>query len=439
MNGTIKAGAYSIDITPPVGLQTVGNFGEAIATSISDPLYANVLLIDDGETEVVLSSVDVCDFPVEVYHYIASEISRKCSIPKGNILLTPTHTHTACNIGQKGFSFQKTDMEYAKCTWDKIVTAAVIAQQRKVDVSVSIGSGINSDFTFNRRLVRDDGTVAMNWISPENLTDAHQAGPVDPEMHLLRFDDTYGNPICFFINFSMHNNSFPNVTTVSADMAGIMRDILKHQYGKELVVLFTPGTEGNINWVDYSLSLEQKYNANNYKRFGKSMAGTVLQIDAKLNKVPLSKIKCVQAWLEIKERPASDIDITPDRTFGDPDDIEAKGFWEQFIKNYEETNDRPLRSYSVPVSVVKLGDKIAFAATPCETFVEFGLDFKKRAREAGFPYSFMFGLTNGHLGYLPTKDAYYKGGYEIRKFDSNSFLERDAGERMVDEAVRLLK
>ena len=75
-------------------------------------------------------------------------------------------------------------------------------------------------------------------------------------------------------------------------------------------------------------------------------------------------------------------------------------------------------AFEMPVSVVAIGDKIAFAGVPGEPFTDIG-----RKVKAGSPYkTTMFScLTNGSYGYFPVASAYREGGYEARSsvFDSS--------------------
>jgi neutral ceramidase len=51
----------------------------------------------------------------------------------------------------------------------------------------------------------------------------------------------------------------------------------------------------------------------------------------------------------------------------------------------------------------------AFVAVPAEVFVEVGLRIK---RESAHP-TFICGVANGYIGYLPDRPAYAAGGYEV--------------------------
>ena len=62
----------------------------------------------------------------------------------------------------------------------------------------------------------------------------------------------------------------------------------------------------------------------------------------------------------------------------------------------------------MPIQALRIGD-LAVCAIPFETFVEIGLDLKKRSP---FPQTMVIGIANGYHGYLPTPEQHKLGGYE---------------------------
>jgi len=82
------------------------------------------------------------------------------------------------------------------------------------------------------------------------------------------------------------------------------------------------------------------------------------------------------------------------------------------------------------VQVLQIGGTF-FVGLPCEIFVEYGLEIKKRAPGRAFVIS----LANGDLqGYIVTPEADAAGGYEAQC----SFFRPEAGAVMVNEAIRLM-
>ena len=63
---------------------------------------------------------------------------------------------------------------------------------------------------------------------------------------------------------------------------------------------------------------------------------------------------------------------------------------------------------TVPLQALRIGE-LAVCAIPFETFVEIGLDLKKRSP---FPRTMVIGIANGYNGYLPTPEQHKLGGYE---------------------------
>jgi hypothetical protein len=87
---------------------------------------------------------------------------------------------------------------------------------------------------------------------------------------------------------------------------------------------------------------------------------------------------------------------------------------------------------TVPIQALRIGD-LALCAIPFETFVEIGLDLKKRSP---FPRTMVIGIANGYNGYLPTPEQHKLGGYETWRARS-SYLEVKAAPRIVNTVMEL--
>jgi len=86
------------------------------------------------------------------------------------------------------------------------------------------------------------------------------------------------------------------------------------------------------------------------------------------------------------------------------------------------------------IQVIAVGDAV-FVGVPSELFVEFGLDIKRRSP---FLCTYIAGMANGCVGYIPTARAFAGGGYETRLARSSK-LTAEAGEHIVETAVDLLR
>jgi neutral ceramidase len=83
-----------------------------------------------------------------------------------------------------------------------------------------------------------------------------------------------------------------------------------------------------------------------------------------------------------------------------------------------------------PLQGIRIGD-IALVATGGEPFSQIGVSIRKRSP---FPYTLVSGYTNGGFGYIPTREAFPYGGYEV---ETTPFSE-DAADVLIEHAVKLL-
>jgi len=72
---------------------------------------------------------------------------------------------------------------------------------------------------------------------------------------------------------------------------------------------------------------------------------------------------------------------------------------------------------------------------PGEFFGQLGIEIKRRSP---FRYTYVIGLANDYIGYIPDREAYDLGGYQIWT-GLHSFVERGTGEEIVAETIRILE
>jgi hypothetical protein len=70
----------------------------------------------------------------------------------------------------------------------------------------------------------------------------------------------------------------------------------------------------------------------------------------------------------------------------------------------------------------------AFVTFPGEVYVEFGLRVKALSP---FKSTMVIGLANSQLGYIPKKEAFAQGGYEVRTAWTSQLI-HEAGDILVD-------
>ena len=81
---------------------------------------------------------------------------------------------------------------------------------------------------------------------------------------------------------------------------------------------------------------------------------------------------------------------------------------QNYARNVIAAAERAEETLTVQLQAIRIGE-LAVCGIPFETFVEIGLELKKRSP---FPQTMVIGLANGRHGYLPTPEQHRLGGYE---------------------------
>jgi hypothetical protein len=224
---------------------------------------------------------------------------------------------------------------------------------------------------------------------------------------------------------------------ISCDYPGFLYEGVKERLGNDVLVIFSNGAEGNINHID-PYDPKQKRGFEEAKRVGYKLADEVAMIveDTKTeNKI---KVSCSSERLVIPRRKISDErlswakeilskwDNKPITLVDGLPDV----FYAQEALILKEKENQPLET---ELQVITIGD-LALVGLPGEVFVEFGLEIKNKS-----PYkrTFIIGLANDYIGYVPTVNAFKEGGYEPTPA-RHSQLAENAGQLLVESTCQRL-
>lgn len=108
----------------------------------------------------------------------------------------------------------------------------------------------------------------------------------------------------------------------------------------------------------------------------------------------------------------------------------AVSFAEDNRDRIEENLKIGQREYAAEIQAFRIGDA-GLVSFPGEFFVETGLAVKRRSP---LHPTFLLGLANDYIGYIPTPEDYPEGGYEV----SVARFGPSTAARWEDAAVRLL-
>lgn len=437
----LRACFAEADITPDRPVSLLGYFTDRLSQGALDRLHCRLAAFSSGRKSLLLVQIDSCLLGADDASRLARAASQARGVPVERVMVFASHTHTAPALAD--MYAVKRDAAYLDFLESAVsATAAGMGDSEPVEARMSRmrAPGLAS----NRRWWLKDGTVATNpprmhpsLVRPE--------GPVDDEVNTVAFMPAGRRParapVGLFVSISNHVDTIGG-NLVSADWPGIMQEEIRIGLGAPTVVIPLIGAAGNINHFDFTRDVEQT-SYSEARRIGRAYATSVLAslpegapvqvaaLDAvrKTMRVPGIEVsdKEVEHAREILSKPpasAGNQDLTAEGIFaGDP--TVERIFAGELLNLVRGRPD----AYDVPMQFFRLGG-IGLFAIPGEPFVEIGLALKGFP---GFDLAVPIGLANGYFGYIPVRECFGRGGYEVKP--GPALLCRDAA-AMIAEAFR---
>lgn len=419
----VKCGLSELNITPCLGKRLPGHLNERISDGIGDELFARAFVVSSRGKKVAILTIDGLDLESSDVAKIREGIFEKTGIDKACIMICLSHTHTGGPVADSFVT--KKDDEYVDFLIKKAQDAVVLANNRAVPSKIATGRGIVSDISFNRRYFMKDNRVMTN---PGKQRDQvlRPAGPTDPHVDVIKIENCDKKPVGVFVSFACHTDVVGG-TKFSADYPGWLSKTLKKLYGEDFICLFANGASGDINHINI---YEEKM-PEHHKMMGRVLAGEVFKVMEQITGSDDIIVDGKMVRMDIKSRETG-LDETNDaiRILKSPQEKEIdKLFAGELMKYYENKRN----SYSVDVGVIRIGNGV-IGGFPGDVFVELGLEVKSRSP---FAHTITVSHTNGRNGYLPTKEAFSQGGYEVKTTPSNRLC-RDGGSIIAEELIGII-
>ncbi|MFA6929572.1 MAG: hypothetical protein WCT05_04540 [Lentisphaeria bacterium] len=395
-------GTAESDVTPPLGTPLAGYFQERIADGIISPLMAKAIVLGPPSEKCALIVCDLLTMTEEISSKAREIISRNSDIPAQRIMICATHTHTGPELR---FGRQiRCNEEYLRELPERIAKAALQADSRQQEAICCLGAEKEEGLAFNRRFRLADGREQFG-IS-DSIETLAAAGPIDPTFGTIVFKKTLESPpFAILCNYSLHID-VTGGNRISADYPAVMTETLRKVYGPELFVLYIQGACGNINHVPYRQN--NPYPVKGLWKsgqIGRALAGKALCLSEKALPSHSEKTDLCSEILQVPKFPKHDPVLQ--LRLAQAKEQEKPNFFEQRLielaPNYEDSGYS-----SREVQTLRIGDA-AICAAPGEYFVEWGLEIKKWSPAE---YTFIAELCNDSAGYIPTYEAFLRGGYE---------------------------
>jgi neutral ceramidase len=476
----LTAGAANADITPPVGtpqfaytarsriaggapheiaLQIVadpdgGLYAKTFAASrgIHTRVRARAIVLDTGAERAALVQVDLGGIPYALVQRVYQLIP-EAGIPFENIMIAATHTHSSTgpiwptdSTGYAALGGDAFDARVFELTAQGIAQAILDANSHRLPARIGIGKARVTNASRNRNFE----PFKRNEDAPKDETAAAEAS-IDPQMTVIRVDETDGRPIGVWSNFAIHETSFGDENLLfSGDNAAFTERIVEKairrrarkrgtpaRRPKSVVNVWTNGNEGDISpdgSTDKVGDESLQYSGNSFtgahmagvkvargllrawRRAGKAMTPD-LPLDSRLGYVAFDGAEAdgepvgPNAVLGSGGITAEDGTCAPFDGFSGP----GQGM-KMFLLGGPGDSLVP---GTQPVSVMRIGP-LAILALPSEVTKQMGLRIRAAVREAGggaYGDVVLSGLTNGYSSYTATPEEYdachYEGSFTL--------------------------
>ncbi len=445
----IFCGAAQIEITPQVNGYP---HYRGASTGTHDPLYAKAMVLMEGNEKFALLACDLLWIERDLSIKVRTMIEEETGIPYQNIIVSATHTHTGPayhpNIreltGKLRIPFDTLDTTGDSDTYptwlaQRMVEAVKEANNNAVEVNLETGSGEVDGIAFNRRFLMKDGKMTTN-PGIGNPQISKTTGPIDPVLELLLVRKKSDNkPIACLSNFAVHADTFGG-TAFSADYPGFLARELATIWGNQFVSVFAAGACGNLNHVDVTGIIPRPSS----EVIGKTLTQVISKAIEEAQPIETDNFDTRSSVIYAPLQHFTKEELDWANQEDAPPLYAESGFLERRRRLKIRSLERMRRTeaisptignqpWKIPleVQVFRIGEDFAIVGLPGEVFVELGLAIKEKSP---FKHTLIMELTNSHIAYVPTIDAFSGGGYET----VNSRLAPGGGELMVESAIKML-
>lgn len=412
----MRAGASQVCITPSVGLD-LGGYVERQQPSIGvhDDLCVRGLFLEEQDEKLLWLHCDLIGLSSVFAKSLKDKFRDVYGLSARQVVISATHTHSGpatIHLRHCG----KLDDIYMAQLRQRMLDAARAAMADLEPVSLYFAEG--------------HCHLAKDRRSGSNYRH------VDNRLPVLAFQKEDGSYLALLANYAMHNValSYEN-RLLSADVAGIAAARARLSLPGKPITLLTNG--GSANTVPPNVSPDP----NIMLAFGNRIGDIVAHIarKSKLHSLQIlsSKIEDIDLPLTLLSRQEVLIEYRQEAAR-----YKGKSPWLRAITDWKDDTlellqGDPPSSTTTVLQVIRIGP-LAFTAIGAEVFSRLGDEL----RAVNGPGNYVVGYTNGNIGYLPSREAYLEGGYEVEtayKFYANFMVSVGGYEQVRERAILLLR
>lgn len=401
----LRAGAASVDITPPVGVPLAGYGGLGRRLPVPDllglypyafwfkpsrgihlPIMARALVLERGEVRVLWITVDLVGVDLRLVRDLRSRLASE-GFSYTALIVAASHTHSGPGgfVRSRLFGFLALDRfvpEIADHLLQGMTRAARQAEFGKTPAWIAGGSGQAPGISVSRLDL-----------------------PLDPELGVLKVVARDGSPLGLVWNYAVHGTTLgKEKPELSGDLMGVAAQRLERALG--VPALYTNGAVADVSPARHGPAAAEA--------LGAALARQVLAV---WQRIPGGKDSRLGAIVAPVQLPAPRLTLR-----------NCAGHWVPRAATVGLGRALPDTTELVAVAV----GAHAWLTIPGELETRLGQEVKTEGRRF-FESAFVVGLANDYLGYFLARDTYARASY-IRC----ASLYGDRGGEVVTERARAL-
>ena len=383
------AGASRTSVSPlsPVPLAGFANRDRYGYTAVDSGISVRCFYLRDGTMkEALVVCSDLLCYDSELAAAFKIAIRNRTGIPGDAVILHATHNHSGPSV-RDFIGIWRVDPDYVNYLLNQILSGALAAKERAVEVTVERGIGVCTLGANRRKPLEGKIELAYN---PD--------GPADPELNVIRFKGNDGSVIAAWIHYTCH----PVVNAdnrLSSEFCGAAVERLERQLGETAVVGYLQGCCGDIN----------PYWPGDTKGYAAIVElGNRLADDAEcVMKSAMKPVPCfgVDVRRATAELPFARLPTTEELECARHSGIGYQRLWADYLLRRP---DLLKPSATLDLTLLTLSDGLSLLFMNGEMVVRYGLFVRELSAGAALPVAY----TNGMIGYVTTAAQLSEGGYE---------------------------
>jgi neutral ceramidase len=417
----LRVGAAAVELEADDGMVIAGGIGPGRAAGQEGTLRVVAVVLEKQPFgKLAIAACDILMITRRHLDPAVAEIEQTTGIPAQNILINCTHTHHAPST-MKVHDYGA-DETFATRVQRGVVKAIQDANAAlsKDECRLFFHLGEEKTVGQNSRMLLADGSIF--WVGPQDQF-VRPTGPFDPELPVLAFRDSADKLRALIFNHSTHTIGSRQPGKRSPGFYGLAAQDLESELGG--IVCFLEGPSGSTHNLNLS-------GAECAQRIARAVREALGRAEVR----PVEKLAARKRPFRFRVRQFDEAQ----------EDAAVTRYCERYLGGSSKAVIdvfRAMRRNLAPqrgeeretwVQAMRIGD-VALVGVPAEFFTQLGLDIKNRSP---FRFTYVAELANDWIGYLPDATGHKLGGYQVWT-GYHSYAEPGTGERLVDDAVALLK